>query len=80
MSLLGVLHGHRRGLWCCEFSPSDEILATASADATIKLWTLSDFNNVAVSFIYVFLFYYEVYVVSLVLITIFCIRLISILS
>ncbi|XP_063612370.1 transducin beta-like protein 3 [Penaeus indicus] len=47
LSLLGVLHGHRRGLWCCEFSPSDEILATASADATIKLWTLSDFNNVA---------------------------------
>ncbi|KAK8752628.1 hypothetical protein OTU49_006571 [Cherax quadricarinatus] len=47
LSLLGILRGHRRGVWCVQFSPVDEVLATASADATIKIWTLSDFSNAA---------------------------------
>ncbi|XP_063871633.1 transducin beta-like protein 3 [Scylla paramamosain] len=45
LALLGVLRGHRRGLWCVQFSPVDEVLATASADATIKIWTVTDFSN-----------------------------------
>nr|XP_045611242.1 transducin beta-like protein 3 [Procambarus clarkii] len=47
LSLLGILRGHRRGVWCVQFSPVDEVLATASADATIKIWTVSDFTNAA---------------------------------
>lgn len=44
MSLLGVLRGHRRGIWCVQFSPVDQVLASASADGTIKLWGLHDFS------------------------------------
>ncbi|KAK7071960.1 Transducin (beta)-like 3 [Halocaridina rubra] len=47
LSLLGILRGHRRGIWCVQFSPVEELLATGSADATIKIWTLSDFTNVS---------------------------------
>ncbi|GAB1300680.1 Transducin beta-like protein 3 [Apodemus speciosus] len=36
--------GHRRGLWNVQFSPMDQVLATASADGTIKLWALQDFS------------------------------------
>lgn len=49
LALLGVLRGHRRGVWCVQFSPVDEVLATASADATIKIWTVTDFSNAIVS-------------------------------
>lgn len=35
--------GHKRGVWSCVFSPVDQVAATSSADATIKLWALSDF-------------------------------------
>lgn len=42
---LGVLRGHRRGIWCVQFSPVEEVAATASADGTIKIWALSDFSN-----------------------------------
>lgn len=45
LSLMGVLRGHRRGIWCVQFSPVDEVLATASGDGTIKIWTLTDFTN-----------------------------------
>ncbi|TSO37072.1 Transducin beta-like protein 3 [Bagarius yarrelli] len=44
MSLLGVLRGHRRGIWCVQFSPVDQVLASASADGTIKIWGLHDFS------------------------------------
>ncbi|XP_068249989.1 transducin beta-like protein 3 [Palaemon carinicauda] len=45
LSLLGVLRGHRRGVWCVQFSPVEEVLATSSGDGTIKIWALSDFSN-----------------------------------
>ncbi|XP_069125623.1 transducin beta-like protein 3 [Argopecten irradians] len=44
LSLLGVMRGHRRGIWCLQFSPVDQCLATSSADGTIKIWSLSDFS------------------------------------
>lgn len=40
--VLGVLRGHRRGVWSARFSPVDQILMTTSGDCTIKLWSLSD--------------------------------------
>ena len=45
-SLLGTLRGHKRGIWCVRFSPVDQCLATSSADATIKIWALSDLSCV----------------------------------
>jgi hypothetical protein len=42
-SLVGVFRGHRRGVWSVAFSPVDVVLATSSADKTIKLWSLGDF-------------------------------------
>lgn len=44
LKLLGVLRGHRRGLWAVQFSPSDQILLSGSADGTIRLWSLVDFS------------------------------------
>ncbi|KAJ4446143.1 hypothetical protein ANN_12835 [Periplaneta americana] len=42
LSLVGVLRGHRRGVWCVRFSPVDQVLLSSSADCTIKLWALGD--------------------------------------
>jgi len=42
--LLGVMRGHRRGLWAVEFSPADQVLASASTDGTIRLWSLTDYS------------------------------------
>lgn len=42
--VLGVLRGHRRGVWSARFSPVDQILMTTSGDCTIKLWSLSDMS------------------------------------
>ncbi|CAF0840057.1 unnamed protein product [Didymodactylos carnosus] len=41
--LLGVLRGHRRGIWCVQFSPVNSDLATASTDGSIKIWSSKDF-------------------------------------
>lgn len=41
---VGVLKGHKRGLWDIKFSLYDKSLATASGDKTIKQWSLQDFN------------------------------------
>lgn len=49
LKLLGVLRGHRRGLWTVQFSPSDQILASGSADGTIRLWSLGDFSCLKVT-------------------------------
>ena len=46
--IVGVLRGHKRGIWCVRFSPIDKCIVTASADSTIKLWALNDFTCVKV--------------------------------
>ncbi|ODH34002.1 hypothetical protein ACO22_03225 [Paracoccidioides brasiliensis] len=57
-SVLGILRGHKRGVWSIRFAPKDTpvitsdsgastsrgVVATGSADKTIKLWSLSDYS------------------------------------
>ncbi|EGC45628.1 U3 small nucleolar RNA-associated protein [Histoplasma capsulatum var. duboisii H88] len=57
-SVLGILRGHKRGVWSIRFGPRDTpvitsdsgtstsrgIVATGSADKTIKLWSLSNYS------------------------------------
>lgn len=42
--LLGTCAGHRRGVWTVRFSRNDKVVASGSADRTIKLWSLDDFT------------------------------------
>lgn len=42
-----TLVGHRRGVWCVAFSPTDQLLASASGDHLIKIWS---FNLIANSY------------------------------
>ncbi|KOB73897.1 Katanin p80 WD40-containing subunit B1 [Operophtera brumata] len=44
LTLLGVLKGHRRGVWCVRFSPVDQVVLTSSADSTLKLWSIADLS------------------------------------
>ncbi|OAX84453.1 hypothetical protein ACJ72_01177 [Emergomyces africanus] len=57
-SVLGILRGHKRGVWSIRFAPKDTpvitsdsgtstsrgVVATGSADKTIKIWSLSDYS------------------------------------
>ncbi|KAH3681338.1 hypothetical protein WICPIJ_007691 [Wickerhamomyces pijperi] len=43
---IGILKGHKRGLWDIKFCKFDKILATTSGDKTAKLWSLTDFKCV----------------------------------
>ncbi|KAK2748293.1 U3 small nucleolar RNA-associated protein 13 [Myotisia sp. PD_48] len=56
-SVLGVLRGHKRGVWSIRFAPKDTpvvnnfggstsrgIVATGSGDKTVKIWSLSDYS------------------------------------
>ena len=57
-SVVGILRGHKRGVWSVRFSPRDApvissesrsstnrgLVATASGDKTVKIWSLSDFS------------------------------------
>ncbi|KAJ5725689.1 uncharacterized protein N7483_007046 [Penicillium malachiteum] len=57
-STIGVLRGHKRGVWSVRFAPRDTpiinsdagtstsrgLIATASGDSTVKLWSLSDYS------------------------------------
>ncbi|KAL5342601.1 quinon protein alcohol dehydrogenase-like superfamily [Aspergillus crustosus] len=57
-SVLGVLRGHKRGVWSARFSPKDTpiltaeaksstnrgMIVTGSGDKTVKLWSLSDYS------------------------------------
>ncbi|KAG1688007.1 Transducin beta-like protein 3 [Nymphon striatum] len=51
-ALIGIMRGHKRGVWCVEFSPIDQVsiitfvLASSSADGLIKMWAISDFSCV----------------------------------
>lgn len=39
--VLGILRGHRRGVWTVKFSPFDrDVLISGSGDKTVKLWSL----------------------------------------
>ncbi|KAF2109083.1 WD40-repeat-containing domain protein [Lophiotrema nucula] len=50
---VGVLRGHRRGVWTVKFAPKDSqnpssgakgLIATGSGDKTVKIWSLSDYS------------------------------------
>lgn len=50
---VGVLRGHRRGVWTVKFQPKESqapnagskgLIATGSADKTVKIWSLSDYS------------------------------------
>ena len=53
-SVVGILRGHKRGVWSVRFSPRDApiirnstnrgMVATGSGDKTVKIWNLSDFS------------------------------------
>lgn len=40
---LGVFKGHKRGVWSVKFSKDDQVIATASGDKTVKLWSVDSF-------------------------------------
>ncbi|KAK6201268.1 WD40-repeat-containing domain protein [Scheffersomyces amazonensis] len=41
---IGVLKGHKRGLWDINFYKFDKLIVTASGDKTVKVWSLNDFT------------------------------------
>ncbi|KAB2572264.1 U3 small nucleolar RNA-associated protein 13 [Lasiodiplodia theobromae] len=51
---VGVLRGHRRGVWTVKFAPKDTpqingsgnrgLIATGSGDKTVKIWSLTDYS------------------------------------
>lgn len=57
-SAIGILRGHKRGVWSVRFAPQNTpiinsdagtstsrgVVATASADKSVKLWSLSDYS------------------------------------
>lgn len=53
---LGTCAGHRRGVWTVRFSKNDKVVASGSADRTVKLWSLDDFTCLKVGFLLAFFF------------------------
>ncbi|KAG7664188.1 utp13 [[Candida] subhashii] len=41
---VGVLRGHKRGLWDINFYKFDKLIVTGSGDKTIKVWSLVDYS------------------------------------
>lgn len=41
---IGVLKGHKRGLWDINFYKFDKFIVTGSGDKTCKVWSLNDFT------------------------------------
>lgn len=41
---VGILRGHKRGLWDIAFCQYDKVVATASGDKTAKIWLLDDYT------------------------------------
>jgi len=48
LNLMGTLKGHRKGVWDAKFSSWDQLIATSSADTTIKIWSLATFECIQV--------------------------------
>lgn len=40
---VGILKGHKRGLWDVSFCEFDKLVCTASGDKTVRVWSLSDY-------------------------------------
>ncbi|KAG8989198.1 U3 small nucleolar RNA-associated protein 13 [Tulasnella sp. 427] len=43
LKLVATLQGHKRGVWNVKFSRFDRVVATASGDKSVKLWSLESF-------------------------------------
>lgn len=43
---VGILKGHKRGLWDISFCQYDKLIVTSSGDKTAKVWLLKDFSCV----------------------------------
>lgn len=41
---VGILRGHKRGLWDINFCQYDKLIATSSGDKTAKIWLLTDYT------------------------------------
>lgn len=41
---VGILRGHKRGLWDITFCQYDKVIATSSGDKTAKIWLLTDYT------------------------------------
>ena len=44
LAQIGILKGHKRGVWTVRFSPVERVIATGSGDRTVKLWSLDDWG------------------------------------
>lgn len=43
---VGILKGHKRGLWDISFCKYDKLIATSSGDKTAKVWLMKDYSCV----------------------------------
>ncbi|KAK9458306.1 WD40-repeat-containing domain protein [Dipodascopsis uninucleata] len=43
---VGILRGHKRGVWSVKFSIYDKLLVSGSGDKTVKVWNLRDYTCV----------------------------------
>ncbi len=41
-----TFEGHKKGVWCCDHHPNDNIIVSGSNDSTVKLWDISSENNI----------------------------------
>jgi U3 small nucleolar RNA-associated protein 13 len=42
--VIGILKGHKRGVFSAKFSAAERVLASGSGDGTVKLWSLTNFT------------------------------------